>query len=269
MLRERLATIATRPEVRDAIFIASPNIIERFHLWTDEPTSERGRKVEHVLVRYFTRMTGRATPFGLFAGCSVGKIGDQTRLKIQERANYQRHTRLDMDYLFGLTDALAREPELRSLFLYQPNSSLYRAAGRLRYVESRLEDKTRSYHLVAVEDSDYLDATLTLAKAGATSVGLAQALVNEEISASEAEEYVAQLIESQILVPEICLPVTGPEPIHPLMDQLYTHEKTSGFAETLDRVRTTLAEIDKTGVGVEPKCYRSITGLLEDAACQS
>src|SRR4051812_22512438 len=71
LLRSRLQTIVTRREVRDALFVAAPNVIEHFHLWTDDAESERGRKIEHVLVRYFSRMTGRATPFGLFAGCSV------------------------------------------------------------------------------------------------------------------------------------------------------------------------------------------------------
>lgn len=261
-LRERLHTIAKRPEIRDALFVASPNIIERFHVWTEDPDSERGRKVEHVLVRYFSRMTGRATPFGLFAGCSVGTIGDQTRLVIEERSRYQRHTRLDMDYLFALTTDLARDPELRKLFTYYPNSSLYRAADRVRYVESRLEDKIRSYHLVAVEETDYLDATLALAKAGETFSALAQALVNDAVSLSEAEDYITELIESQILVPEIFPPVTGLEPIHPLVDQLRAHEKTTEFAGALDRVRTKLAEVDKAGLGVEPESYRSVAELL-------
>src|SRR4051794_2982038 len=69
-LRHRLRIIANQPEVRDGLFLASPNIIDRFQIWAVDPDSERGRKIEHVLVRYFSRMTGRATPFGLFAGVS-------------------------------------------------------------------------------------------------------------------------------------------------------------------------------------------------------
>lgn len=261
-LRERLSIIAKRPEVRDALFVASPNIIDRFHLWTEAPDSERGRKVEHVLVRYFSRMTGRATPFGLFAGCSLGTIGDQTRLLIEERSGYQRHTRLDMDYLLALTTDLSRNPEFIKLFTYYPNSSLYRAADRVRYVESRLEDKIRSYHLVAVEDTDYLEATLAIAKAGQTFSALAQPLVNDEVSLSEAEDYITELIESQILVPEIFPPVTGRRPIHPLVDQLLAHEKTSEFAGILDGVRTQLEGIDRAGLGVESESYRSVARLL-------
>jgi hypothetical protein len=131
-LRERLQAILSRPEVRDALFVAAPNVIERLHLWIEDPDSERGRKVEHVLVRYFSRMTGRATPFGLFAGISTGVISDQTNLVIAGRELYRRHSRLDMDYLFALVDAVTRDPALRSSLKFYPNSSLYCAADRVR-----------------------------------------------------------------------------------------------------------------------------------------
>ena len=118
------------------------------------------------------------------------------------------------------------------------------------------------HHLVAVEETDYLNATLALSKTGATFSVLAEALVDEEISSSEAEEYVTQLIESQILVPEIRLPVTGPEPVHPLVDQLYSHANTVQFAEKLDLVRNSLSEIDKAGLGVETERYRNVAQIL-------
>src|SRR6266568_12360 len=73
-LRERLRTAFTRPEIREALFIASPDLEERIDLWLRQPESEPGQKIERALVRYFVRMAGRATPFGLFAGCSVGTV---------------------------------------------------------------------------------------------------------------------------------------------------------------------------------------------------
>ena len=262
-LRSRLHTIVTRREVRDALFVASPNVIERFHLWTADPETERGRKVEHVLVRYFSRMTGRPTPFGLFAGCSVGATGAQTKLTIKGRGEYGRHTRLDMDYLDALVEWVTREPALRNALNFYPNNSLYRAAGRLRYVESRLAEKARSYHLVAVEDADYLAATLWRARNGATIEQLAAALVDEEIPLDDARAYTAQLIESQILVPGIALNVSGPEPIHPLIEQLRERAETAEIAATLERARADLASIDRTGLGIEPERYLSLARSLE------
>src|SRR6516225_6881662 len=98
-LRQKLRQIIARPEVREALFVASPSLDESLPLWMLEPENERGQKVERTLVRYFTRMCSRPTPFGLFAGCSVGTIGERTQLSLQQRAASQRHTRLDMDYL--------------------------------------------------------------------------------------------------------------------------------------------------------------------------
>ncbi|MFY0576353.1 lantibiotic dehydratase [Cystobacter fuscus] len=146
ILRARLGEWLRRPEVREALFVASPSLHECLGLWEREPESERGVKVEHSVVRYMLRMAGRPTPFGLFAGCSVGELGERTRLRLGPRAHYQRHTRLDMDYACLLAEALSRDPELRGSILYRPNTSLYRACGRLRYAEGRMIEKSRSYH---------------------------------------------------------------------------------------------------------------------------
>ena len=76
VLRARLRDFVTRPEVREAIFVASPGVHDLVDGWIANPDSERSRQCERALVRYFCRMTGRSTPFGLFAGVSTGRIGD-------------------------------------------------------------------------------------------------------------------------------------------------------------------------------------------------
>src|SRR6185369_8943687 len=87
------------------------------------------------------------------------KTAGDTRLDLAPQSAYQRHTRLDMDYLFALAEDLGRDPAFRQELLYRPNSSLYQAAGRWRYAEARLEGKVRSHHLVALDSTEYLDAT--------------------------------------------------------------------------------------------------------------
>lgn len=262
-LRKRLRSIVTRPEVRDGLFLASPNIIERFHLWTDDPNGERGRKIEHVLVRYFSRMTGRATPFGLFAGVSTGILGDETSLVLPARAQYRRQTRLSMDYLYALTDAITRDPTLRNNLTFRPNTSLYHAADRVHYVETRFHEKQRSYHLVAAETTEYLAATLTRALPGATPQALVAALQNGDVSAKEARDYIAQLIDGQLLVPEIRLNTSGPAALDPLIEQLRSAKETAGIARALQDTREQLALIDCDGPGVSLERYRVIARSLE------
>src|SRR5438270_13707028 len=104
-----------------------------------------------------------------------------------------------MDYLFSLTERLAREPALRPALLYRPSSSLYRAAGKLRYVEARVRERERTYHLVAVDDTPYLSATLERARDGARAADLAEPLVSERVSLAAAERFIDRLIDTQVL----------------------------------------------------------------------
>ena len=164
--RARLRTLVSSRAFRDALFVASPDLDEAFDTWIADPEGDRGQRVERALVKYFSRAAGRATPFGLFAGTSVGRIGDSTDLVLDASARSVRHSRLDMDYLFALAGALTKDPVRRAGFTLKPNSSLYESAGHLRYVESRLAGEERTYHLVAVESSDALTATLSRAASG-------------------------------------------------------------------------------------------------------
>jgi thiopeptide-type bacteriocin biosynthesis protein len=264
-LRGGLRDVFARPEVREALFVASPDLDERLDLWLRAPESEPGQKIERALVRYFARMAGRPTPFGLFAGCSVGALGDQTRLVLADRARYRRHTRLDMDYLVLLTDTLAREPGLRRTLTFGVNTSLYRAGGRFRYLEVRRNGKGWTHHQVALEAVEYLQATLARAESGAGPKALATALLEQDPDAprEEAEAYLGDLIDNQVLISELRPAVTGPEPIAGLVARL-REGVVIPAAERLEQARQELEALDAGGLGAEPARYRRLAASLAD-----
>lgn len=264
-LRERLRAAIQRLEVRDALFVASPDLDGRFDVWLRDPDSDAGRKMERALVRYFQRMAGRATPFGLFAGCSVGSVGGETRLEVSASEHYQRHTRLDMEYLIALAEAIEREPTVRESLSYRPNSTLYRAGGRLRYVEYRREGKVRTQQFVGIEDSEPIQVVLERAASGARPAELEAALLafDPEATAAEAGEFVGDLIASQILVSELSPAVTGPEPIHGLIGRLRQHEARPA-ADRLEMAAAALGAIDDQGLGAASERYRAITRILQE-----
>lgn len=265
-LRERLQSLLERPEIREALFVASPTLDEGLEYWRKDPDSKKGRRAEEALVRYVQRMATRATPFGLFSGCSVGTLDGENRLELTARDAYQRHTRLDMDYLFALTEELGNHPELRRQLRYWPNSSLYLAAGRWRYAEARLQDKVRSHHLVAVETAGYLERTLDRARQGATIGELARALVEDdpEIELEEAEEFIGELIDSQLLVSRLSINVSGEEPIYGVIGLLGEHPEIAPITAELQRVRRALDRIDEAGLGNDPAAYRRVAERLEE-----
>ena len=263
LLRERLRAAVARPEIREALYVASRSLDESLEVWLREPESERGQKVERTLVRYFSRMTSRATPFGLFAGCSTGISGASTGLELAPRTGYRRNTRLDGDYLATLTDALAQDHAWRHAAVYRPNTSLYRAGGGLRYAESRLEGKVRAYSLVAIEPTPALEATLASAADGSRLDPLIDALVDDDIGRDEAAEYVHALVDNQLLVSELMPLVTGPEPIHDLITQMSSDAGTRDAGDRLDQARAALAALDASPLGAPPSRYDEIAALLE------
>jgi thiopeptide-type bacteriocin biosynthesis protein len=265
-LRERLRTALLRPEVREALFVASPALEGTLDLWMAEPESERGRGLELALARYYERMCGRATPFGLCAGFSTGTSGSRTRLVLPERAALRRHSRPDMHYLGAACAALQADPALWPLLNYLPNSSLYEAGGRLRYVESKFKEKRLSYLAVSAELTDYLGAVLQRAVAGESAGKLAESLADAEITLEEASAYIEELITSQILVPDLANPVTGPEPLTSLIEQLRHYgEPASASITKLELLRTELASMDQSPPGQPPARYRELADRIDIA----
>jgi lantibiotic biosynthesis protein len=260
MLERRLLQAYERPELREALYLASPHLCEVLDAWG----SEHARKWLPALVSYFERAASRPTPFGLFAGCSLGEIGEQSRLELEERPHYRRHTRLDMDYLTALVRALETEAGIRQRLSFRPNSSLYRAGGRIRYAESRLDGTLRSYHLVAVDDSVELEAVLARASAGATPDELAAALAGDGIPVEEAKEFIDELIDAQVLVSDVQPALTGAEPVPALIEAMAGHEETAELATALRVALDSLEQLDRRGLGAPSREYRRIESLFED-----
>jgi len=268
LLRERLREIVDRPEIAEALFLASPDLSGAMEQWKRDPESKKGRKSEQALVRYFLRMASRPTPFGLFSGCTAGRIGDRTRLQLAPRNAYRRHSRLDMDYLFALCEHLSRDPGLRAELRFRPNSSLYETAGRLRFAESRVAGRLRTYHLVAIDPFDALRDTLRRAADGARLQDLAAALVasdpDGEITPEDAEAFLHDLVDNQLLVPDLALPVTGDESTAGLVKQLDgLHGGASEARGRLIDTEQTLRDVDEKGLGSPSDVYRRLASDLE------
>ena len=262
-LRRRLEDIVTTPEFRDALFVASPSLAAAVDPWRKEPDSDRGRATERSLVSYLLRAAARPTPFGLFAGCTTGIVGERTRLRLEGLARYRRRTRLDMDYLWALADAVERDPRLRDELDYRPNSSLYQVGDRLLFAEELRGQAGISYRLVAVDTTPYLTQTLTRARDGARLGALAAALASDDITRADADGYLAELADSQILVADIRPQLTGPPPAGILAATLERHERSAGLARALGEAADGLAAIDADGIGVPAERYRAVAGALD------
>jgi len=265
LLRKNLKERIAHPAIREALFIASPDLYESLPFWIRDPESERGQKIEGALTRYFSRMTSRSTPFGLFAGYSLGKIDAESCLLLKEKQHYRRHTRLDNGYLAALCEDLKRSKTLQRSLKYHPNTSLYFSGGRARYVETRLQEKARTYFLVAVDDSPYLRAALECARndSGYSEIVAAILKSDAEIQIKEAESYVDELIQNQVVVTRLEPAATGDEPIQWLIRKLKEIPLAQTTLVALEKASMSLDQLDARGLGIDPVEYQAIAKDLE------
>lgn len=263
-----LARWVQKPEILEAIFLASPDLMEAIPAWIKSPESNKGVRCERALVKYFSRMCGRSTPFGLFAGCSVGVVGSSTSMRIEGKEHYRRHSRLDMGYLCSLAEALSGQKDLREALIYHPNSSLHKSGDRMHFAKAKMNRKTRSYQLVAVESTPYLLSTLRRAEGGASLRELAGGLVDEDISIGEALDYMHDLVESQILVSDLQPNVTGDEPVLSMVDRLKNAPGGNTASSALKAAAGCLAEMDSGGLGQAVEQYLRVAENLRALPCE-
>lgn len=264
-LVRRLLDIYAQPEIREALFLASTSAyagLSSIAHWSEIPD-----RLVHTLARYLLRMAGRATPFGLFAGCSVATIGSATRLELPPRSAYRRYTRLDNDQLFNLSERLAREITIRAQLQHVPNSSLYPLAGSWRYVEATYAGTARHFRLVRIERDGAVDAAIDASRGGASLAAVVGAVLAataaDGVSREDAEAFVDELVDAQVLVSALSPVVTGAEPLDDLISQLSSLSTAEDVVRVLRKLKQDLRSIDSLPLGSATPAYVAAAGSLE------
>ncbi len=267
LAESRLARVLEDPDVQSALRLASPDLM----MASDAKRAgfakpERQRALLHALQRYVARMSGRATPFGLFAGVSTGTFSDRTRLHLPERDKWVRRSHIDMGFLAQIIEQYLRRDEVRSAIRFRPNQDLYRIDRQWRYAESFNENTGRTYRLVSLKDSPHLSAVLESARQGGTRTTLARRAtrVLPGVSRRQVEEFIDELIEAQVLVPDINVLVTGADATKRLIEQLESTAVTAPLSRALTIVREALDESDRRPWGMLREPAAGIVEVLQE-----
>ncbi len=252
--------------LQEAIFLGTPVLydeIQKFLNGTLTAAKDVSR-LKMSVMRYYTRMSTRCTPFGLFAGFSLGKAGTQTDIRLVDPASYSRYTRLDMNYLCNLAQDIGKQETIRKHLRYYPNTSIYSLGERLRYVEYYYQNAKRVHRITAVDRTSYLELVLQKAEKGATVEALAALLLEPDVSPEEATGFIDELIDSQLLVSDLEPAITGKDFLIQLSAVLQAIPEHEELKENVSRLTGLLSGLDKAEIGTTLPVYAEIEEIIKE-----
>jgi len=239
---KELKEICNDPIFQEAIYLASPYLYEELVQWliSEERNSlQPNEKLKNTILKYYSRMSTRCTPFGLFSGVGLGKFRDEifilaaNRLDTSTPLSVTRDTKLDMHFLVSLAKHFDANPFIRSKIQHFPNNSIYKIRDKIRYVEYENVNGKRDYIISTAPLSNELENILQFSKHGKTIQEIAEILINNEIGEEDAKEFIDELIDNQVLVSELEPNVSGND----FLDKLISVLHRIGFNEEEEKLR--------------------------------
>ncbi|GGE95469.1 lantibiotic dehydratase family protein [Flavobacterium limi] len=203
---------------RDAIFIASQVLYNEINKSLNKGSVEE--RLTNSLTKYYVRSRTRCTPFGLFAGCATGKVGNETNIVLKNRNDYTVHTRLDMELVSKLTKYFSSLPVIKKQIKFFPNDTLYLINDFYSYIESEIIDNKKTYFKSTTENNEYLSAVLDFCNCGCFFDELVEFLVSLDFDKKESITYVEDLIEHQILTNDLEISTIDSNPLKTLILKL-------------------------------------------------
>ncbi|NIG55002.1 lantibiotic dehydratase [Chitinophaga sp. Cy-1792] len=230
--------LTTYPLFIYALHIASKDLLKELERYISDPaafTPKKVLKLRKSLYKYWVRACTRSTPYGLFAGCTTGVVSDATEWQLAPMSEARQHIRLDMDYFTKICHHIQQLPEVQGALRYYPNNSIYSSGKKLRYAEYMIQFNRRKYLLTAVADTVFVRQIITKAKNGITIQEAVQLIIAEDntIALSEAEDFVQELIRSQLLIAETEPRITGNDNLETLIKQLDSLENVTALKHSL------------------------------------
>jgi len=198
---------------REALYLGSPDLLQSLQMLMQGLITDKKQKRSLMmsLYKYFARSATRTTPFGIFAGCTVGTIGHKTVVELLPSTAGLRHSRLDMSYVFTIAREVCKEKSILKQLYFSPNSTLYQLGAYYRFIERRFEGIEQSFSLTEVTKSYYLQNAINSIGERATFSGIVALFTADGFDGDDAEEFVLELIKEQVIVHELEPSVCGLE----------------------------------------------------------
>lgn len=265
-LRERLNS----PEVMEAIQTASPSLYERLLTWEPKRNDPRSRKLRNALIRYFSRIAYRCTPFGLCAGLSWGSYeialpDEAQKIVLGEQTEYRRHARLDMGIIAALANRATNTQEAFAAVRYESNPTLHLRGKTWDFIETKFHDGRPRFELSFVDNSEHLERLLEFVDRRPEMPTYSElrtflGSVDSDVLPAEVDDYLNDLVTSGVLVSDLMPKLTADVGTHSNADA-FLH-KSIPFAEQVQHIDALLSALNEQKIGTAATSINAVTEAI-------
>lgn len=263
-LSSRLAVLAEcvrDPIALAAITHASASLGSRACTLDPQDPGKENLKLAVALYKYVTRLSRRATPFGLMAAVSVLEVGESTC--VMPDPAVRLHARVDNAYTARISRALCGKllRERNRNFRIRANNTAHVLPRELRRVARVGADASR-YRLGAVRRTREIDFILAEVADGIQS-GRLVARMSEELACHEDEawEFLEGLIDHEVLHTDVEMVLTSGDCFDALGDTIARIPGLEKQASSVSTLRTRVEALERIDGNVDGHVRQVAEGI--------
>lgn len=250
---------------KESMLLASPELLGLLEKLKENPqnfAAEKKEALTHTLLKYRARISSRATPFGLFAGCTVGHFAEETNIQLQPHTKFERFTQFDMQFWIGFLKTIETQDNIRSVLRYYPNNSMYAFGDFYRFIEYKYDNKKREHSISALRKTDLLTQLLEHCKTGATIASMVAILADDASEQEEATQFVTALIDYQFLVSELEPSVSGNNEWERVLQHIQKSSASNNIKTLVTEFQHIFKRIDSALINNDEN-YKKIATIIE------
>jgi thiopeptide-type bacteriocin biosynthesis protein len=209
-LQQALST----PEFAAALEQASPVLADRARaICAGRPVPHRAaRRAVLSVMRYLLRSTGRATPYGLFAGVAPARVAATGAVRLG--ATHRAVARVSAEWVAAVVDRLETDPQLRPFLTVRANNLLIERGGQIVLAHRASRTPGGAPTHLAVRATAPVRAALTLATDPIRVQHLAKKLATDfRVGADTVNTLLADLVAQRLLLTNLRPTMTDTSPL--------------------------------------------------------
>lgn len=255
------------PYFRAALYLASP----LFYSCLEQKNFDHAAlsdKERFTLQKYINRYCFRPIPFGLFAGVTLIRWAERSGFDLNAIRLEDAVIVPDQGFVLKLAEEIL-QGEMKSKALYEPNPTIYRLLGELRFISTEIDeqDRLRKYLLQSTDYSKVLKDLSLFCTVPKPREEIVQEICRLALCSDPiGEDYFEFLIQEQVFVPLFRPNINGPNYLQQLLATMPLSLKQSNRPAALKRLLEELKTNKETDAAWFKEINSKLSRLMEREA---